>query len=82
MANAAKILDRMESNPRDWRIEDLKVVAAHFGIEWRQRRSSHVVFAHPESAHVVTVPVARPINPIYVRQFVGLVLDVPQGGVK
>ena len=27
MANATKIVARMKSNPRDWRIEDLKVVA-------------------------------------------------------
>jgi hypothetical protein len=31
MANAAKIVERMKNNPRDWRVEDLKVVAGHFG---------------------------------------------------
>jgi hypothetical protein len=42
VANAEKILSRMRANPRDWRIEDLKVLAAHYSIEYRQPGSSHV----------------------------------------
>jgi len=26
----------MRANPRDWRIEDLKVLAAHYSLEHRQ----------------------------------------------
>jgi len=36
VANAEKVLKRMRANPRDWRIEDLKVLAAHYSIEHRQ----------------------------------------------
>jgi hypothetical protein len=32
MANAARLLSRMRANPRDWRIEDLKVVADKYTI--------------------------------------------------
>jgi len=42
VANAEKILTRMRVNPRDWRIEDLKVLAAHYSIEHRQPGSSHI----------------------------------------
>ena len=72
MANAAKILDRMRNNPRDWRIEDLKVVANRYGVPCRQRGTSPAVFIHPV-AGLVSVPCARPIKPVFVRQFVALI---------
>jgi len=44
VSNAAKLMARMRRNPRDWRIEDLKVVADRLGIDHDQHRTSHVVF--------------------------------------
>lgn len=72
MASAGKILSQMRTNPRDWRIEDLKVVAAKYAIPYRQQGTSHVVFIH-SSAGLVSVPCARPIKPVYIRQFVALI---------
>ena len=72
VANAEKILNRMRANPRDWRIEDLKVVAAHYGIEHPQPGSSHVVFVH-RTVGMLTVPAARPIKSVYIRRFVALI---------
>lgn len=72
MANAATILARMKKNPRDWRIEDLIVVAEKYSIRYRRRGGSHAVFIH-ESAGLITVPCARPIKPVYVRHFVALI---------
>jgi hypothetical protein len=63
----------MRSNPLDWRIEDLEVVAKHFGIEYRQHRTSHVTFRFPIP---LPVPAARPIKPMYVRLFVGRMDEV------
>jgi len=56
----------MRNNPRDWRIEDLKVVANKYSIQYRQ------MFVH-KSSGLVTVPCARPIKPVYIRQFVALI---------
>jgi hypothetical protein len=64
----------MRKNPRDWRIEDLKAVADHFGISYRQHGTSHVGFRFP--AGTLPVPAARPINPVYIRQFVTLADDM------
>lgn len=77
MGNAAKILQRMRTKPRDWRIEDLKVVADKFSIDYRQHGTSHVVFRHPV-AGLLTVPSARPIKPVYIRRFVALI-DLVEG---
>ena len=72
VGNAAKILAGMRNNPRDWRIEDLKVVARKYGIAHRQHGTSHVTFRFPERPLVV-VPARRPIKPFYVQQFLSLV---------
>jgi hypothetical protein len=67
----------MRTNPRDWRIEDLKVVANRFSIDYRQHSTSHVVFRHPV-AGLLTVPSAHPIKPVYIRRFVALI-DLVEG---
>jgi len=73
MNKRAKLLDAMRNNPRDWRIEDLLVVAKQFDIECRNNGGSHNVFGHPSAGIDVTVPAHRPIKPVYIRQFLLLV---------
>jgi hypothetical protein len=80
VANAAKILSGMRNNPRDWRIEDLKAVAGHIGIAFRQHGTSHVGFRFP--AGTLPVPAARPIQPVYIRQFVAQVDDLRKRETK
>lgn len=67
-----KLLARMRNNPRDWRIDDLKTVAGHFGLDWRNEGGSHHVFSFPGVEEDVCVPAHRPIKPVYVRQFLAL----------
>ena len=68
MGNAAKILAGMRANPRDWRIGDLKTVAAKYGVAHRQQGTSHVTFRYVGKPLVV-VPARRPIKPVYIRGF-------------
>ena len=74
VANAAKIRSGMRNNPRDWRIEDLKVLADHYRIDHDQT-GSHETFRHPKVGRL-TVPADRPIQPIYIRKFVRFVDSV------
>lgn len=74
MGRAEKILQQMQNNPRDWRIESLKTVASAFDIAWRQRGTSHVVFVRSDG-RTLPVPARRPIKPIYIRKFVEFVLE-------
>ncbi len=74
MGKADKILPKMRNNPRDWRIESLKTVARAYGIEWRQRGTSHVVFVHTDG-RTLSVPAHRPIKPIYIKKFVEFVTE-------
>ncbi len=70
--SVTKTLQRMRNNPRDWRIEDLKMIAKRFGIEHRQQGTSHVVF-RASTGRRVSVPAHRPVKPPYIRDFPGLV---------
>lgn len=72
MSNSAKLIAKMRKNPRDWRIEDLKVIARSLGIDHDQHGTSHMIFRHP-SAGRLSVPARRPIKPVYVRLFVKFV---------
>jgi hypothetical protein len=69
MAKIQKLMSRMRSNPRDWRIEDLQVIADHYGVTYDQHGTSHCTFRHP-SAGRLPVPAARPIHSEYVKLFV------------
>ena len=71
MSSAAKLLAKMRRNPRDWRIEDLKVIANSLGVDHDQHGTSHVVFRHAQAGRL-SVPARRPIKPVYVRLFVEL----------
>ncbi len=72
MAKTPKLLTRMRNNPRDWRIEDLKTLADRYSVRYRQQGTSHVVFIH-ETAGLLSVPCARRIKPVYIRQFVTMI---------
>ena len=77
VSNAAKLIAKMRRNARDWRIEDLKVIADNLGIDHDQHGTSHVVFRHAKAGRL-SVPAHRPIKPVYVRLFVELVNKVGQ----
>ena len=72
MAQAEKILKKMKANPRDWRIESLKSVAAANNVVFRQPSGSHVIFRHTNGA-MLSVPAHRPIKPVYIKKFVRLI---------
>lgn len=66
MVKLEKKLQKMRNNPRDWSIEDLKILAKRAGLEYRQPGSSHVTF-RAKTGQKLTVPVHKRIKPIYVR---------------
>lgn len=78
MNAAAKLLEAMRNNPRDWRIEQLQTLARQFGVAVRSEGGSHRVFSHDAVIEVVSVPAHRPIKPVYVRRFVTLVDKVKE----
>lgn len=73
-----KLLDRMRHNPADWRIE----VCESFGLDIDRRpNGSHYGISDSSQALHVTVPLARPIKRVYIRQLVRFV-DTVQAARK
>ncbi len=71
MAKAEKLLARMRNNPHDWSMDDLKVLAKRYNLDWRQPGTSHVTFSSPIGGRL-TVPAHKPIKPFYVLRFLAL----------
>ena len=72
MSKAQKLLESMESNPLDWRMEQVQTVAKAFGLEVHCPGGSHHIVRHLNGGKI-SIPTHRPIKPIYIRQFVRLV---------
>ena len=73
MSNIEKILEKMRRNPRDWRIEQIAIVAEKYRVMIRKTSGSHVVFSHPNWVELLTIPAHRPIKPIYIKKFIKLI---------
>lgn len=61
----------MRDNPRDWRIEDIKMIAQKHNIQFHQPASSHVTFRF-SNGKKVTIPAHKPIKAVYVKEFIRL----------
>ncbi len=77
MSKAEKLFQQMKNNPRDWRIEQVRMVARYHGLSESRpgSGSSHVTFRASNGAKV-TVPDHRPIKPIYIKFFVSLIEEM------
>ena len=74
MARGEKLLERMRANPRDWRIEDVEVVCAAFGVACTAPgKGSHYKVKHESQAEMLTIPARRPIKPVYIADLVGFI---------
>ncbi len=74
MSTSYKLLQKMRNNPRDWRIEQLEVIARHYGITVRKTGGgSHVIFNHRNWVELLSVPSRRPIKAVYIKKFISLI---------
>ena len=73
MARTAKLLGAMRANPQaDWTPENVRTVARAHGLTVRQRGTSHAVLTNMLGHHL-TIPMHKPIKPVYIRRLVELV---------
>ena len=71
MNAAAKLIQRMRANPRNWTLADLQSVAKRHSLTWRHDGGSHCIFVRADGK-TLPVPARRPIKPIYVSKFLAL----------
>jgi predicted RNA binding protein YcfA (HicA-like mRNA interferase family) len=83
MTKLSKIYAQIVNNPRDVRFEDLDKLLRRYGFEHRlpSGGSSHHNYFHPDLPEVLTIPYARPIKAIYVKQAIAAVgkVEVERG---
>ena len=73
MTKNEKTFNKMKTNPKDWRIEQLETIARQYGVAVRKPGGSHVVFDHNDLIELLCVPAHLPIKPIYVKKFIALI---------
>ena len=73
VSRAEKLFDSMKANPRaDWTPDNVRTVVRGYGLTLRQRGTSHAVVTNAEGRHL-TVPMNKPIKPVYIRRLVALI---------
>lgn len=77
MSKSEKLLEKMRNNPRDWNIENIKVIADKYGLAYRQPGTSHVTFRTTAGAKI-TIPAHKPIKAVYIKQFIELIDGLKQ----
>lgn len=71
MSQFEKLESKMRNNPKGWVIEDLRKILKAYGfVEGVSGRGSHVTFSHPDLVDILTIPVHKPIKPVYVKQII------------
>ena len=73
MTKSEKTLNKMKTNPKDSRIEQLETISHQYGVAVRKTGGSPVVFDHHDWIELLCVPAHRPIKPIYVKKFIALI---------
>ena len=72
VAQTHRLLAAMKANPKaDWSPRDVRVVARACGLTLRQRGTSHAVLTNASGEHL-TVPMHKPIKPVYIHRLVRL----------
>ena len=74
MSKKSKLLEAMKNNPKNIDFNDIKRLLLDNGYECTNNGSSHYVFRKDGYSHI-TIPFARPIKAIYVKQ----VLEILEG---
>lgn len=78
MSKIEKIYAQMQNNPLDWRIQDVDAVARHFGFGRIEAKGSHTKFYHDRLRDILSVPVKRPIKPIYIKKLLAMIAQLKE----
>ncbi|TQV80349.1 type II toxin-antitoxin system HicA family toxin [Denitrobaculum tricleocarpae] len=71
MASKKPILEKMKSNPKGWKINDIEKVCNQEGLIIKPpSRGSHYKVLSNLLQGSITVPFKRPIKPVYIKEFV------------
>ncbi len=80
MTKFSKLYAKITRNPKDVDFEELDKVLKQYGFKCRQpgKGSSHYIYYHPELPDAISIPKARPIKAIYVRQALDMIASLKE----
>ena len=68
----------MQASPKgDWTPNDIRRLVRAHDLRLRQRGTSHAVITNSRGHHL-TVPMHKPIKPIYIRRLITLIEEAEQ----
>lgn len=73
MSKAEKLYEQMKNNPLNWRINDIYTVAKYFGFGRIEAKGSHTKFYHDKLPEILSIPVKRPVKPVYIKHLLALI---------
>ena len=78
MTKFDKLYAEIVRNPKDVKFEELEKLIIGFGFERRKQRSgtSHFQYSHPDLIEILTIPFARPIKAVYVKEALYAILKL------
>jgi len=69
--------ERMRRNPKgDWNINDIQRVCRENGLACDPPRGGGSHYKIRARGFMLTIPARRPIKPVYIRAFVGLIIKL------
>ena len=76
-----KLYAQIVNNPKNVKFETLDRILRQHGFNCKQPSggSSHYNYYHPELPDVLTIPYARPIKAIYVKQAIAAIQRIKEG---
>lgn len=72
MTQREKLLERIRSNPKDVRFEDLDKLLQWYGFECRSSGGSHYVYKK-KGCRPITIPRHKPVKTVYVKMVLRLI---------
>jgi len=84
MSKLSKLYNKVVRNPKDVDFEELDRILRECGFKCRQPRkgSSHYIYYHPELPDLLSIPKARPVKAIYVRDAITAIEKLKEKGEK
>ncbi|MDA8228661.1 MAG: type II toxin-antitoxin system HicA family toxin [Desulfitobacterium hafniense] len=75
MTKFDKLYTQIVNNPKDVSFEDLDKILIRYGFNRRQSRkgTSHYTYTHPALTEIVTVPFARPLKAVFVKEAINVI---------
>lgn len=76
--NYEKKLISMRNNKRDWKIQEIMVIANHLNINYISNGGSHYIFRYDGLAENICIPKHINIHPSYITKFLNFIDKVQE----